>query len=81
MTAAGLYQPSMKSKHREPGVGLRPEPMLVQHLTLEGREEAFAQGVVVGIADAAHRRTDTGLATTLAEGDRCVPGSPGRSGE
>jgi hypothetical protein len=42
--------------------------MAIQQLTLEGREEALAQGVVVGVADAAHRRPDTGITTPVAEG-------------
>ena len=57
---------------REPGLHLRPEPMPVQELALERREEAFAERVVVGIPDTAHRRPDPGLGTALAEGDRRV---------
>src|SRR2546425_1083676 len=51
---------------------LGAEPLAIEQLALEGREEALAQGVVVRVADAAHRRPDASLATPLAERDRRV---------
>jgi hypothetical protein len=36
-----------------PRLGRRPEGLAVEQLTLEGREEALAQGIVVGVADRA----------------------------
>jgi hypothetical protein len=38
---------------RDPGFGLRLELTPVEQLPLEGREEAFGHGVVVGITDRA----------------------------
>jgi hypothetical protein len=36
--------------------------LAIEQLTLEGREEALAHGVVVRVAHAAHRRPHAGLA-------------------
>src|SRR2546428_647585 len=56
----------------EARVGLRAEAFAIEQLALERREEALAQGVVVGIAYTAHRRPDASLATAAAEGERRV---------
>src|SRR5712692_7135069 len=56
----------------EARVGLRAEAFAIEQLALERREEALAQGVVVGIAHTAHRRPDASLATAAAEGERRV---------
>ena len=56
----------------EPRLDLRPEALAIEELALERCEEALAERVVVGIADAAHRRPDAGLGTALAERDRRV---------
>src|SRR5438309_11887496 len=57
---------------RDPRVGRRAEAVAIEQLALERREEALAHGVVVGIAHTAHRRSDAGLATAPAEGERRV---------
>src|SRR5947209_19641217 len=56
----------------EPRVGLRAEAFAIEQLALEGREEALAHGVVVGVTHTAHRGPDTGLTTATAEGERGV---------
>ena len=47
----------------------------VEQLALERGEEALAQGVVVAVADRAHRRPHPGLPASLAEGDGGVLGA------
>src|SRR5947209_889563 len=59
-------------EHGKASVGLRAEAFASEQLALERREEALAHGVVVGIAHTAHRRSDAGLATAPAEGERRV---------
>src|SRR5579864_5227127 len=59
-------------EHRHLGLGLALEPPSVQELTLERGEEALRHRVVVGIADRAHGRHDTGLPAALAERVACV---------
>ena len=53
---------------RHPGLGPRHEPSSAEQLRLQVRQEAFGHGVVVGIADRAHRRPHSGFATSFAEG-------------
>src|SRR5256885_15184881 len=53
-------------------VGLGAEAFAIEQLAVERREEPLAIGVVVGIALTAHRRSDAGLATAPAEGERRV---------
>jgi hypothetical protein len=72
MTTARIVPAFDEVEHRESGVDLRPEPLPIQQLTLEGREEALAQGVVVGVTDAARRRPHPGNTTPVAEGERRV---------
>src|SRR5260370_25969935 len=55
-----------------PGLGLGGEAAPVQQLALEGGEEALTEGVVIGVAHAAHGRADTGLATAEPKGERGV---------
>jgi hypothetical protein len=55
---------------------LGTEPVAIEQLALEGREEALTQSVVVRVTDAIHRRPDSGFPTPLAEGDRRVLGQP-----
>ena len=49
-------------------IGPRHEPSSAEQLRLQVRQEAFGHGVVVGIADRAHRRPHSGFATSFAEG-------------
>src|SRR5262245_50256735 len=51
------------------GVGRRPEPLAVEQLTFQRREETLAQGIVIRIADGAHRWSDTIGQAPLAVGD------------
>src|SRR6266446_6823875 len=60
---------------RQAGVGLRGEALPIEQLALERREETFAEGVVVGVADRAHGGPDARLATPEPEGDRRVLGA------
>src|SRR2546428_121102 len=53
-------------------VGVSREAVPIEQLALEGREEALAEGVVVGVADASHRRRAAGGGTPRAEGERGV---------
>src|SRR6056297_1438390 len=50
------------------GFGLRPELAAVEQFAFERGEEALAHGVVVAIADRAHRRPDTHFLAPEAEG-------------
>src|SRR5215831_7990853 len=50
-------------------LGGRAEPLAIEQLALERREEAFAEGIVVGVADRAHRRSETEGHTALPIGD------------
>jgi hypothetical protein len=52
------------------GLGLEPAP--IEQVAFEGCEETLAHGVVVRVADRAHRRAHAGLAAALAELDRGV---------
>jgi hypothetical protein len=72
MTAARIVPAFDEVKHREPSIDLRPEPLAIQQLTLEGREEALAQGVVVRVADAAHGRPDPRLPAPTTKAERGV---------
>ena len=56
--------------HLRLGLGLEAVP--VEELTLEGREEALAQGVVVGVTDRAHRGSHTDFLASEPERDRRV---------
>jgi hypothetical protein len=56
----------------ETGLSLRREGLAIERLTLERREEALAERVVVGIADAAHRGPNAAAVTALPEGERCA---------
>src|SRR5437667_3941658 len=57
---------------RPPGLDLGLEAGAVDQLALERRDEALAQGVVVRVADRAHRRLHAHLAAPLPEGYRRV---------
>jgi hypothetical protein len=46
--------------------------MAVDEFGFEGGEEALGDGVVVAVADAAHRGRDPGIAQLLPEGERGV---------
>ena len=54
------------------GLGLITEALPLDELGLEGREEALAHRVVVGVADGAHRGPDTSLFAPQPEGNGCV---------
>src|SRR5207248_5734520 len=56
----------LEDGHPPLGVGL--EGATVDELALDAGEEAFTQGVVVGVADGSHRGPAAGLATRLPEG-------------
>lgn len=57
---------------RHTGFALVAEPMAVEQLALQGREEALTHRVVVAVADRAHRRTDTDLPAQEPKSDRGV---------
>ena len=59
-------------KQGQPRLGVALEATPIDQFALEAGEEAFGHRVVVGVADAAHRRADTHLLATLAERDRCT---------
>ncbi len=56
-------------ENREAGLGRRAEPVPVEQLALERREEALAERVVVGVAHAPHRGPSAGLPTAATEGE------------
>jgi len=59
-----------EGEHCASRLGLRLEPAALEQFAFEGREEALAHGVVIGIADRTHRGSHTGLTTAVAELDR-----------
>jgi|ERR1700730_718598 hypothetical protein len=61
----------MKSKTAMPASAGR-EAVAVEQLAREGGEEALTEGIVVGIPDAPHGRSDARLAAAEPEGDRGV---------
>src|SRR3989442_654781 len=54
------------------GLGLSRERAAIEQLTFEGREEAFAQRIVVGVAIRAHRGPNARLLASQAERNRGV---------
>src|SRR5262249_13991394 len=56
-------------EQRAAGIGRRAEALTVQQLTFERRKETLAQGIVIGIADRAHRGLNAEVETALAVGD------------
>ena len=54
-------------EYRQPGFGLRLEGPAVQQFAFQCREEAFGHGVVIRIADRAHRRHHAHLLAAFAE--------------
>src|SRR5690606_6061122 len=76
---AGVVEALDKVEHGHLGLGLGPEPLLIEELALECGEEALAHRVVVRIADRAHRGPDADLLAAEAERDGrvlgCVPWS------
>ena len=57
------------------------EAVAVEQFTFERGEETLAHRVIEAIADGAHRGPYTGLAATLAEGERSVLGRFKRSSQ
>src|SRR6267142_168935 len=55
-------------------LGLRGKAATFQQLAFEGREEALAHRIVVGVADRSHRRPHTGFPATFAECQRRILG-------
>jgi hypothetical protein len=76
MPAARIVKAFDELEDGDARLGVRPEPPPVEQLTFEGGEEAFRHGIVVSVADRAHRRADAHLAAALAEGQRGVLGEP-----
>src|ERR1700751_1362360 len=72
MTASRIVEALDEGEHCASRLGLRLEPAAIEQFAFEGREEAFAHGVVIGIADRTHRGSHTGLTTAVAELDRGV---------
>src|ERR1700676_3094461 len=62
-------------EHRHPRLDLGLEAAAREQFAFQGREEAFAHGVVEAIADRAHRRAHPGFAAARAELDRGVLGA------
>jgi hypothetical protein len=79
MTAARVVPASDEVEDGQARVGVSREAGPIEQLALEGREDALAEGVVVGVADATHRRPDAGVATPPAESEgrpTPLPSSP-----
>src|SRR6266446_5361461 len=53
-------------------LGLRRKAATLQQLAFEGREEALAHRVVVGVADRSHRRPHAGFLAAFAECQRGI---------
>src|SRR5260370_18365596 len=63
-------------EEREPGLVAGAEGVPVEQFGLDGGEEALGDGVVEGVAAAAHARQDAGVLHRLAEGEARVLGPP-----
>src|SRR5579864_8214616 len=72
MAAAWIVEALDELEDRASRLGLRLEPAACQQLAFKRGKEALAHGVVICIANRAHRGTHAGLAATLAELDRRV---------
>src|SRR5215831_7195684 len=81
MAPSGVVPAFDVVKHSPAGLDRRAEPLAIEQLTLECREETLAQGIVIGIADGAHRRPDAETQTALAVGEGCVLGEFNRSSQ
>src|SRR5690242_21937838 len=75
MTAPGIVPALDEVEDRVARLCLGAEPMAIEQLALEGREEALAERVVVRVPHASQRRPDAGLPTPATEGDRRVLGA------
>jgi len=56
-------------KQRPAGRGRGREPLAVEQFAFQRREEALAEGIVVGVSDRPHRGPHTEGQTTLPVGD------------
>src|ERR1700739_4909650 len=66
MTASRIVEALDEGEPCASRLGLRLEPAAIEQFAFEGREEAFAHGVVIGIADRTHRGSHTCLTTAVA---------------
>lgn len=57
---------------RHPGFGVRAEPSAGEQLAFEGGEEALGHGIVVAVADRAHRGADADFLAAAPEADRSL---------
>src|SRR6516162_1665719 len=72
--AVRVVPPLDEVEDGDSGLGWSREASAVEQLALQGREEALAEGMVVGVPDRAHRGADAGLLAPEAEGERRVLG-------
>src|ERR1700757_4921989 len=72
VTASRIVEALDEGEHCASRLALRLEPAALEQFAFEGREEALAHGVVIGIADRTHRGSHTCLTTAVAERDRGV---------
>jgi len=54
-------------EYRQPGLGLGLEGPAIQHFAFQCREKAFSHGIVIGIANRAHRWHHAHLLAAFAE--------------
>src|SRR5260370_37410446 len=79
MTATQVVPAFQICKNRVSGLVVGLKPAACKQFTFKRGEKTFAHGVVKAVANAAHRRTHTGLKATPAEGDRRVLATLDRS--
>ena len=72
VTAMRIVPPLQELEDSHSCLGLRPEPLAIEQLAFQGREEALAHRVVVAVAGRFHRGADTGFLAPFSEGDRGV---------
>src|SRR5690349_230930 len=72
MTAMGVVPPLDEFEDGHARFYLGFEALAVEQFTFERGEETLAHRVIEAIADGAHRGPYTGLAATLAKGERSV---------
>ena len=74
MASSSIVEAFDEFEDRMSRLSLRLEAAPIEQLAFEGGEETLAHGVVVGVADRAHRGAHAGIAAAATELDRGILG-------
>jgi hypothetical protein len=72
LTLSWILQTLYELEDGGAGPRLVGELLPVEQFAFERRKDALSHGVVIGVADRAHRRSDFGFLAPQSEGDRSV---------